>query len=162
MTNITFDELISRLPASTRLPLVDSPGPMAEAPDHKESFVAPTLLNVWPPETRTSVVLVSARGAVGKTTLAGEIASKTGGHLWPLGKFQVGHTFLEGALVKAYGDDAYIGTTSCMYAGSRKVLRHFLASFSGAVAVRCPVHVCSHRDMSPPGHYQTSVHKAPK
>ena len=70
MSSITFDELIDRLPTARRLPLAQLAGPAVEAPDHKDFFVAPVLMNVWQPEAKTSVVLVSARGAVGKTTFA--------------------------------------------------------------------------------------------
>jgi hypothetical protein len=93
-----------------------------EAPDHKAFFVAPTLKNVWQSDLKPSVVLVSARGAVGKTTFAGELASKTGAHLWPLGKFQVGHQFLEGALATAYGDDSYSQVARELREGKRLVV----------------------------------------
>ena len=96
MASITFDELINRLPIAMRLPLGQSAPPAVKEPDHKPFFVAPTITSVWQSELKPSVVLVSARGAVGKTTFAGELASMTGAHLWPLGKFQVGHQFLEG------------------------------------------------------------------
>ena len=99
MSSLTFDELIDRLPTATTLPLAPLAEPAVEAPDHKDFFVAPVLMNVWQPEDKTSVVLVSARGAVGKTTFAGELAWKAGAHLWSLGKFQVGHQFMDGALV---------------------------------------------------------------
>lgn len=122
MTSIGFDELIARLPASTRLPLAQSARPAVEAPGHEDFFVAPTLINVWPPEGRTSVVLVSARGAVGKTTLARELAWRAGGHLWSLAKFQVGHQFLEGALTKAYGDEAYSQVARELREGKRLVV----------------------------------------
>jgi hypothetical protein len=122
MASLTFDELIDRLPATTRLPLAQSTGPAVEAPSHMASFVAPTLLNVWQPEANASLVLISARGAVGKTTLASELASRVGAHLWALGKFQVGHQFLEGALAKAYGDEAYSQVASELREGKRLVV----------------------------------------
>lgn len=93
-----------------------------EAPEHRDFFVAPTLTKLWQSDTKASVVIVSARGAVGKTTFAGELASKTGAHLWPLGKFQVGHQFLEGALANAYGDEAYSQVARELREGRRLVV----------------------------------------
>jgi len=122
MASITFDELTNRLPIAMRLPLGQSAPPAVEGPDHKPFFVAPTLTNVWQSELKPSVVLVSARGAVGKTTFAGELASKTGAHLWPLGKFQVGHQFLEGALATAYGDESYSQVARELREGKRLVV----------------------------------------
>lgn len=120
--NITFDELINRLPTAMSLPLARSAPPAVETPAHKDFFVPPTLTNVWQTDAKASVVLVSARGAVGKTTFAGELASRTGAHLWPLGKFQVGHQFLEGALVNAYGDESYSLVARELREGKRLVV----------------------------------------
>ncbi len=122
MASITFDELTDRLPTAMRLPLGPSASPAVEAPEHKAFFVAPTLTNVWQSEPKPSVVLVSARGAVGKTTFAGELASKAGADLWPLGKFQVGHQFLEGALAAAYGDKSYSQVARELREGKRLVV----------------------------------------
>jgi hypothetical protein len=122
MATITFDELTNRLPTAVRLPLEPSAGEAVETPEHKAFFVAPTLTNVWQSDHKSSVVLVSARGAVGKTTFASELASKTGAHIWALGKFQVGHQFLEGALAKAYGDESYSRVTRELREGKRLVV----------------------------------------
>lgn len=122
MSNITFDDLINRLPTAMRLPLAQSAPPSVESPGHKDFFVAPVLTNIWQPDKNPSVVLVSARGAVGKTTFASELAWKAGAHLWPLGKFQVGHQFLEGALAKAYGDEAYSQAARELREGKRLVV----------------------------------------
>jgi hypothetical protein len=104
------------------MPLAQAAPRAVEAPEHKAFFVAPTLTNVWQSEARSSVILVSARGAVGKSTFAGELASRTGAHLWPLGKFQVGHQFLEGALVHAYGDESYSQVARELREGNRLVV----------------------------------------
>ncbi len=122
MASSTFDELTARLPAAVRLPLAQSAGDAVEAPNHKPFFVAPTLTAIWQSDLQPSIVLVSARGAVGKTTFARELASRTGAHLWPLGKYQVGHQFLEGALAKAYGDESYSGVARELREGRRLVV----------------------------------------
>lgn len=118
----TFNELIGRLPTAIRLPLARTAPPAVETPDHTVFFVPPTLTSVWQSDLRPSVILVSARGAVGKTTFASELASRTGAHVWPLGKFQVGHLFLEGALATAYGDDVYTTVTRDLREGTRLVV----------------------------------------
>jgi hypothetical protein len=122
MASITFEQLTGRLPSGVRLPLEGTASSYVQTPEHKPSFVAPTLTSVWLPETKPSIVLVSARGAVGKTTFAGELASRTGAHLWPLGKFQVGHQFLEGALATAYGDENYSRVARELREGKRLVV----------------------------------------
>jgi hypothetical protein len=71
------------------------------------AFVEPTLRAIKPIEPgRTSVVLLSAPGAVGKSTLAKELAFTTGALLWDLSKFQVGSSTFSGRLLDAYKEKA--------------------------------------------------------
>jgi hypothetical protein len=91
-----FDELLQSLP------IVKDPPPITPAEDVRyveeehRSFVPPRFDVQRPIRLgETSVVLVSAPAAVGKTTVAKEIARRTGAPLWNLSSFQVGsHTYL--------------------------------------------------------------------
>lgn len=68
------------------------------------TFVEPSLEVTKPIVAgRTSVILLSAPGAVGKSTLAAELAFRTGGLLWDLSKFQVGSKTFSGTILDAYG-----------------------------------------------------------
>jgi hypothetical protein len=69
------------------------------------TFVEPTFEIDSPIEAgRTSVVLISAPGAVGKSTLASELAFRTGALLWDLSRFQVGSKTFSGTVFDAYGN----------------------------------------------------------
>jgi hypothetical protein len=107
MATTTFRELVSQFPPldekfraklSTGLSFVEASSP---------TFVEPTLDVQKPIEAgRTSVVLLSAPGAVGKSTLASELAFATGGLLWDLSKFQVGSRTFSGTILDAYKERA--------------------------------------------------------
>lgn len=91
-----------------------------EAPTQYSRFVAPTLRAHDTVESgRTSVVLISAPGAVGKTTLAREIARRIGSPLWHLGNVNVGHEFLTGAIARAFGDSKYSQVKGELVSGDR-------------------------------------------
>jgi hypothetical protein len=107
MNTAAFGQLVELLPRgdefrSKRLPTglsyVESPNPC---------FVEPDLIvdQAIEPD-RTSVVLLSAPGAVGKTTLAAELASRTGATLWDLSKVQVGSRTFAGTIMEAYDFEA--------------------------------------------------------
>jgi hypothetical protein len=107
MTTINFPEFVSLLPrgddlrreAAKKLPRgvswVEVPNPC---------FVEPDLQVKQPIEPgRTSVVLLYAPGAVGKSTLASELASRARAFLWDLSKFQVGSRTFSGTILDLYG-----------------------------------------------------------
>lgn len=104
MATTTFRDLVSEFPppdekfrakTSTGLSYVEASNP---------TFVAPNLQVAKPIDLgETSVVLLSAPGAVGKSTLAAELAHRTGGLLWDLSQFQVGSKTFSGTILDAYG-----------------------------------------------------------
>jgi hypothetical protein len=104
---LDLKSFIEMLPQVDEVPLVHG-GPFCdgvtyERGDEPEYFVEPEL-RVKTPIVRndTSVVLIEAPGAVGKTTLAREIARRTGASLWDLSKRNVGHTFTDGTLARCF------------------------------------------------------------
>jgi hypothetical protein len=107
MKTINFSEFVSILPrgddlrgdATKKLPKGVS---WVEASN--PCFVEPDLQVQQPIEPgRTSVVLLSAPGAVGKSTLASELASRAQAFLWDLSKFQVGSRTFSGTILDLYG-----------------------------------------------------------
>lgn len=108
---MTLEQFLRLLPAARKLEIAVAPSEYArhgiEDPAPFPAFVPPTLKRVSEEEATPSVLLVSAPGAVGKTTLAREIARSTGSPLWHLGQVNVGHEFLSGAIARAFGDGEY-------------------------------------------------------
>ena len=92
-------------------------------PEDKRQFVAPALSEVTPVEKgRTSVVLVSAPGAVGKTMLAERIAVEKHSPMWNLGAVQVGNDFAAGTVAAAFGDDLFSTVTTELREGRRVIV----------------------------------------
>ena len=92
-------------------------------PEEKRQFVAPALSEVTPVEKgRTSVVLVSAPGAVGKTMLAERIAVEKHSPIWNLGAVQVGHDFATGTVAGTFGDDLFSTVTTELREGRRVIV----------------------------------------
>lgn len=118
MATITFRELVAALPRgdefrARRIPLglsyVDASSPLFVEPD----LAAEKTIEAG----RTSVVLLSAAGAVGKSTLAGELAFRTGSPLWDLSQFQVGSRTFSGTILEAYNFEA-TGVLKRFHSGS--------------------------------------------
>lgn len=71
------------------------------------AFVPPDLVAEQPLQPgRTAVLLISAPGAVGKSSLAEELAARTGAPLWDLSRVNVGSGTLAGTVHEAYADKA--------------------------------------------------------
>lgn len=104
MATITVDQLIGLLPnvdlqvkegTCDGVENITTPAPF---------FVAPELAIKVPLKTgQTSLLLVEAPAAVGKTMLAEAISHRTGGSLWNLGAFHVGDDTFVGRIGKCYG-----------------------------------------------------------
>jgi hypothetical protein len=71
--------------------------------DANPSFIDPTFEPTRPLQEGTSVLVISAPAAVGKSTLAEELARRTGAPLWDLAHFNVGDGTFEGTLAAVYG-----------------------------------------------------------
>ena len=117
---LTFDNICALLPTAQQLP-VATPRPTELDPLNEQPFVEPTIKEILR-VGRPAVILIAARGAVGKTTLGREIARRTGTHLWALGLVQVGHRYLEGALAAAYGDQNFSTVATELSHGKRAVV----------------------------------------
>ncbi|HEY0992859.1 MAG TPA: hypothetical protein VGD80_37655 [Kofleriaceae bacterium] len=94
---------------------------MSYVPAPNGCFVEPRLTIQHPIKLgETPVVLIAAPGAVGKSTLAAELASRTGAAMWDLSKMNVGTktfagTVLEGWDTEAHGVLKRIGTGEWLF-----------------------------------------------
>lgn len=120
VARLTFVEFCARLPSARPLPVAMPPPPELD-PLEERPFIEPTLTPILE-EQSPAVILIAARGAVGKTTLSREIARRTGTNLWRLGQVQVGHRYLEGALAAAYGDGQFSVVTDELRHGKRAIV----------------------------------------
>jgi len=107
MTFVGFRELVEALPRGDELRPKKNPAGFSTVHRANPNFVEPELIEERPLASGiTSVVLLAAPGAVGKSTLAAELAFQLGAPLWDLSKIQVGsHTFA-GTILEAYGFEA--------------------------------------------------------
>ena len=109
MATITVDQLIGLLPTNVNLHVMEGAcdgvqNITAPAP----FFVAPELAITVPLKTgQTSLLLIEAPAAVGKTMLAEAISHRTGGSLWNLAAFNVGDDTFVGRIGKCFGDELY-------------------------------------------------------
>ena len=102
-----FEEFVSILPGETCPEPVDGLDGMESAPEGKASFVAPDINFVRDLEPgRTSVIIVRAPGALGKSTIARQVASVTGGLLWDLSSLAVAANSFWGTLLRNVGPEA--------------------------------------------------------
>ncbi len=86
-------------------------------------FVVPELIEKRPlVPGETSLLLIEAPAAVGKTMLAREIAQRTGASLWNLGAIHVGDDTLRGRLGLSYGDENYSAVMSGIKQGEFLVI----------------------------------------
>ena len=103
----SLDQLLSRLPDCDRFPVDDPlPSGVGYVDQGTPQFVPPNLsdIEVRDGSVPAQVVIVSAPGAVGKSTLAREIAYKKGALLWDLALApEVGSGSLNGMLFDAVG-----------------------------------------------------------
>src|SRR5437899_3643938 len=104
---MTFEELIRFLPRPvTPRATVLRPGVRySDQPNPK--FIAPTFSIERPfASGRTSTILVSAPAAVGKSTIATELAHLSSAMVWDLAGFQVGTDTFSGTILSCFGDSA--------------------------------------------------------
>lgn len=111
---MTIDRLLARMPQREMMPSLASGYPEGVAlPDLDPSrrFIEPALRPYDGVAREFSVpprvILVAASAAVGKTTLATNLARKTGNPYWDLSKFKMGSGFFSGILSSAYGVERY-------------------------------------------------------
>jgi hypothetical protein len=112
-TEMTLDDLIGALPhfpASERLELAEETAEGFLYPGQKTDplFVQPELAvkedrGIVPNET--SVILIEAPAAVGKSMLARELARRTGGSVWNLAESNVADNTFVGTVAQSFGYD---------------------------------------------------------
>jgi len=99
-----FRDLVAALPrGDEKFKPEKLPAGLSYVESVNRSFVEPGL-NVETPieQGRSSVLLLTAPGAVGKSTLAGELARQTGAVLWDLSAINVGSGTFSGKILEAY------------------------------------------------------------
>ncbi len=104
---VSFNDLVGALPRSPGLELQAAGDAVRYVRTGNPRFVAPELefrgeSGVGP---SPSVILISAPAAVGKSTLAEELAYRTNSPIWDLSRFHVGNDFFAGTLVRHFGRD---------------------------------------------------------
>ncbi len=100
-------QLVAAAPDSIRF--VSAPNPR---------FVDPPLRVEKPMEHDTAIVLVSSPAALGKSTVAAEIAHRQNAPLWDLSKAMVGTGSFEGTLVRSFGAGAYARVEESLKGGT--------------------------------------------
>jgi hypothetical protein len=107
MAMIGFGDLVAALPRGDRFRLRKSVVGISAVEAPNPCFVEPDLeVEEAIQAGRTSVVLLAAPGAVGKSTLASELALRTGAPLWDLSQLQVGSKTFSGTILDAYDFEA--------------------------------------------------------
>lgn len=104
-TAISFSTFVSLLPKSAKYALAQSVDGVSYIDEENSRFVEPTLAKAES-VSDPSVILLSAPGAVGKSTVAAELARRTNSTPWDLSKFQVGSNSFAGTLTKSFGTAA--------------------------------------------------------
>lgn len=108
---MTLDELLKALPKPGDLPekmqteAAQSILQPAPSPLH---YIDPNLLRIEGDPTTSSVILVEAAAAVGKTSLAHRVSSASGNPVWDLSRLRLGSNVFSGTLLKAYGAAGYV------------------------------------------------------
>ena len=100
---IPLDDLVAQLPRPEGLVSVLSKSDrMDYVSQENDRFVAPNLVELTPC-AQPSVILISAPGAVGKSTTAKYIGQVTGAPLWDLSTASVGTNSFTGTVLKTFG-----------------------------------------------------------
>jgi hypothetical protein len=119
-TQIEFQDLLSTLPSCRRFDLMGKRDDVSYTDEQKPAFVAPSLrprTDVNNP-SQPRVVIISAAGAVGKSTLAEELTRERDAPLWDLSRAKtVGQGSLAGMISQAYGVGLSPEVTRAVIAG---------------------------------------------
>lgn len=112
-------DLLQVLPVCERLPLKHAARPALYQPPSYSGFVAPPLRapDSAKQQLRAPIVLISAPGAVGKSTLAAHIAADRATALWDLSRLTIGDNTFVGTLVSTFGADKLSGILGGVAAG---------------------------------------------
>ena len=104
---MTLTELLTFVPLGNSPPVSTPQGGVRVPRDGNPSFVEAPLRELTPIRPgETSVVLLSSPAAMGKTTLAQELAHRQQATLWQLAQISVGSATFTGTVQNLYGADA--------------------------------------------------------
>ena len=101
--SIRLDHLVPALPHARDLLAAERDTELRCEPVASPLFIPPQLREVQPIAPGTSIVLVEARAAVGKSMLARHLAHVTRGLYWDLSEIHVGHGTLYGRIAQTFG-----------------------------------------------------------
>jgi hypothetical protein len=102
---MTLDELTALLPRPNRPRAADLRPGVRYVDESNSRFVSPTFsIDRAIVSGTTSAVLISAPAAVGKSTIAKQVAHNSEAILWDLARFQVGTDTFSGTLLSTFGD----------------------------------------------------------
>lgn len=108
---MTFDEMLKQLPVcpgAVEFPISLRTGGMKYAEKSLPEFIGPDIepSTIIPQPAHPKVIIISAAGAVGKSTLAAEIAYRKRAPIWDLAKAAaVGENSVSGQITSAFGFD---------------------------------------------------------
>jgi len=105
MTVLKLEELIVRLPKGPSLPLEDHGHPSVSLPIIDNTFLHPHLKVIEgdSADWDSPIVVISAPGAVGKTSLASYIAASKNLFLWDLSRLKLGDNSFIGTIADCFG-----------------------------------------------------------
>ena len=120
----SLDDVIVWLPCPRRYERLETAPEGLRYIDQGNAAFVPPPLRVETPiaQGATSVVLISAPAAVGKSTFARELAHRTGALLWDLSGFQVGHGTFDGTLATTFGYGALGDIVTGLQNGTHLIL----------------------------------------
>jgi len=120
--SLSFGELVARLPRAQSWTLANQRHGIEVPEGQSRRFVEPTVSQALEDPSPVPVLLLKAPGAVGKSTLARELAVATGSPLWNLSHFTVGDNTLHGTLVKLLGASRYGEVVADLKNGDRCII----------------------------------------
>lgn len=114
---VSYADLLATLPGSIHLEHgADAHPALAPAKGHP-TFQPPTLKHLRGPFGSAPIVLIAAPGAVGKSTLARQIAGERGAWVWDLSKLHLGDNSFVGTIAQSFGPQALGNTLTALVEG---------------------------------------------
>lgn len=112
-----LDRILAKLPAGYAEPLQHEADAAISISQPNPHFVKPPLREIHQPSGSCPILLISAPGAVGKTTLAGFISAEKQSHLWDLARLSLGSNTFLGTLAKGFGSSKLSDILQLLSAG---------------------------------------------
>lgn len=106
MSTISFGELVSKFQGLHSHILSNSVHPALSFPSSSDTFVDPPIEELMKSNApNTPIIVISAPGAVGKSTLAQQLCAETGACYWNLSKTRLGNYTFRGTIADAFGEE---------------------------------------------------------